>query len=78
LPLAGLVAGAVGALLALPALRVSGAYLAMVTIAFAVIVEYGTIEWRSLTGGANGLMGITPPTMGSLCSPIAKWRCCPS
>jgi ABC-type branched-subunit amino acid transport system ATPase component/ABC-type branched-subunit amino acid transport system permease subunit len=66
LPLAGLVAGAVGALLALPALRVSGAYLAMVTIAFAVIVEYGTIEWRSLTGGANGLMGIMPPTLGSL------------
>jgi branched-chain amino acid transport system ATP-binding protein len=66
LPLAALVAGSVGALLALPALRVSGAYLAMVTIAFSVIVEYGTIEWRSLTGGANGLMGIMPPSIGSL------------
>jgi ABC-type branched-subunit amino acid transport system ATPase component/ABC-type branched-subunit amino acid transport system permease subunit len=66
LPAAGLVTGALGALLALPALRISGPYLAMVTIAFAVIVEYGTIEWRNLTGGANGLMGITPPTLGSL------------
>src|ERR1700751_655453 len=37
-PLAGLVAGAVGFLLALPALRVSGPYLAMVTIAFAFII----------------------------------------
>ena len=48
-------------LLALPALRVTGPYLAMVTIAFAFIVEHGTIEWRDLTGGQNGLMGIAPP-----------------
>ena len=58
LPLAGAIAGAVGALLALPAMRVTGPYLAMVTIAFAFIVEHGTIEWRDLTGGQNGLMGI--------------------
>lgn len=56
LPLAGLIAGAVGVLLALPALRVSGPYLAMVTIAFAFIVQHGSIEWRALTGGANGLI----------------------
>ncbi len=65
LPIAGTVAGVVGALLALPALRVTGPYLAMVTIAFAFIVEHGTIEWRDLTGGQNGLMGITPPSIGS-------------
>ena len=45
-PVAGLIAGIVGGLLALPALRVTGPYLAMVTIAFAFIVEHGTIEWR--------------------------------
>ena len=28
----------------------------MVTIAFAFIVQHGAIEWRDLTGGANGLM----------------------
>ena len=63
-PLAGVVAGLIGFVLALPALRVSGPYLAMVTIAFAFIVQHGTIEWRGLTGGANGLMGLTAPTLG--------------
>jgi branched-chain amino acid transport system ATP-binding protein len=66
LPLAGLISGIVGVLLALPALRVTGPYLAMVTIAFAFIVQHGTIEWRGLTGGANGLMGLLPPSLGSL------------
>jgi ABC-type branched-subunit amino acid transport system ATPase component/branched-subunit amino acid ABC-type transport system permease component len=66
LPLAGAVAGLVGFALALPALRVTGPYLAMVTIAFAFIIQHGTIEWRALTGGANGLMGIAPPSLGAL------------
>jgi ABC-type branched-subunit amino acid transport system permease subunit len=66
LPLAGATAGIVGFALALPALRVTGPYLAMVTIAFAFIVQHGTIEWRTLTGGANGLMGIAPPSIGAL------------
>jgi branched-chain amino acid transport system ATP-binding protein len=61
-PLAGLLTGIVGAFLALPALRASGPYLAMITIAFAFIVQHGTIEWKTLTGGQNGLMGLTPPT----------------
>jgi branched-chain amino acid transport system ATP-binding protein/branched-chain amino acid transport system permease protein len=65
-PLAGAVAGAIGFVLALPALRVTGPYLAMVTIAFAFIVQHGSIEWRGLTGGANGLMGLAPPSIGSL------------
>jgi branched-chain amino acid transport system ATP-binding protein len=62
LPLAGMLAGVIGALLALPALRVAGPYLAMITIAFAFIVQHGTIEWKSLTGGQNGLMSFAPPT----------------
>ena len=66
LPLAGAVAGIVGFVLALPALRVTGPYLAMVTIAFAFIVQHGTIEWRTLTGGSNGLMGIPPPSIGAM------------
>jgi ABC-type branched-subunit amino acid transport system ATPase component/ABC-type branched-subunit amino acid transport system permease subunit len=65
-PLAGAIAGAIGFALALPALRVSGPYLAMVTIAFAFIVQHGTIEWRGLTGGANGLMGLVSPAIGRL------------
>lgn len=59
----GLVSGGVGFLLALPALRVSGPYLAMMTIAFAFIVEHGAIEWKALTGGANGLTGFPNPEL---------------
>jgi branched-chain amino acid transport system ATP-binding protein len=60
---AGVLAGAIGMALALPALRVAGPYLAMVTIAFGFIVQNGAIEWRSLTGGANGMTGVPPPTL---------------
>ncbi|HTL26866.1 MAG TPA: branched-chain amino acid ABC transporter permease, partial [Burkholderiales bacterium] len=61
LPLAVLLAAAIGALLALPALRVRGPYLAMVTIAFGFIVEHVAVEWRAVTGGQNGIMGIPSP-----------------
>jgi branched-chain amino acid transport system permease protein len=39
LPLAAVIAGACGVLIALPSLRVKGPYLAMVTLAFGVVVE---------------------------------------
>ena len=64
--IAGALTGVVGALFALPALRVSGSYLAMMTIAFGFIVEHGTIEWRQLTGGQNGLAGIPQPAIGAM------------
>lgn len=65
-PMAGLLTALVGALLAIPAVRVSGPYLAMVTIAFGFIIHHGMMEWRSVTGGANGLMGIPSPEIGTL------------
>ena len=58
--LAVILTGIIGVLLSIPALRVSGPYLAMITIAFAFIVEHGAVEWRELTGGASGLMNIPP------------------
>ena len=61
LPVAALVATLTGALLALPAVRVKGPYLAMVTIAFGFIVEHAAVEWRGVTGGQNGLMGSFSP-----------------
>ena len=61
LPLAGLVAGIAGMLLAIPALRVRGPYLAMVTIAFGFVVEQGAAEWKGVTGGWNGIMFIPLP-----------------
>ena len=65
-PIAALLGGMCGALLALPALRVKGPYLAMMTIAFGFIVEHTIVEAARLTGGQNGLMGITAPSLGAL------------
>ncbi len=56
LPVAVLVTAGFGALLALPALRVTGPYLAMVTLAFGTIVQILINEMDFLT---NGPMGIT-------------------
>ncbi len=54
-------AAAAGALLAVPALRVRGPYLAMVTIAFGFVIEQGSAEWKDVTGGWNGFMNIPRP-----------------
>jgi branched-chain amino acid transport system ATP-binding protein len=61
LPLAVLVVGIISAALSIPALRLTGPYLAMVTIAFGFIVESVSIEWRDLTGGSSGLVRIPAP-----------------
>lgn len=64
------VTAVVGALLALAALRVSGPYLAMVTIAFGIIVEGAAVEWVALTGGPGGIFNIPKPALGSLVLPL--------
>ncbi|MBV8850331.1 MAG: branched-chain amino acid ABC transporter permease, partial [Methylobacteriaceae bacterium] len=61
LPLTLVIVAAISAILSIPALRVSGPYLAMVTIAFGFIVESVSVEWAGLTGGASGLSGIPAP-----------------
>ncbi|NJN01553.1 MAG: ATP-binding cassette domain-containing protein [Leptolyngbyaceae cyanobacterium RM1_1_2] len=61
LGLATLAASLAGAALAAPTQRVKGPYLAMVTIAFGIIVEQVLIEWVPLTGGFGGLSGIPQP-----------------
>jgi branched-chain amino acid transport system ATP-binding protein len=61
LPLAVLMVSAISAVLSIPALRVTGPYLAMVTIAFGFIVDSVSVEWRDLTGGASGIAGIPAP-----------------
>ncbi|CZZ87767.1 branched chain amino acid ABC transporter ATPase [Bordetella ansorpii] len=58
-----LLAAALGALLALPALRVKGPYLAMITIAFSFIVQHAIVEMHDLTGGQSGIMGLMPPEL---------------
>ena len=41
--------------------RLSGIYLAMLTLAFAQIVWSIAFQWDSVTGGSNGLIGVWPP-----------------
>ena len=41
--------------------RLSGVYLAMLTLALAQIAWSVAIQWDSLTGGSNGLIGLWPP-----------------
>ncbi len=41
--------------------RLSGVYLAMLTLAFAQIVWSIVFQWDSVTGGSNGLIGAWPP-----------------
>ena len=62
--LAGIaVAAAVGAVLALAALRARGIYLAMVTIAFGIIVEQVALDQDEFTGGFMGVSGIPVPSI---------------
>jgi branched-chain amino acid transport system permease protein len=53
-----------GAVLALPALRVTGPYLAMVTLAFGTIVQILINEMTFLTGGPMGITLTKPPLFG--------------
>ena len=55
LPLSALIAGAVGALVGFPALRLSGIYLVIATIAFGFIVEEIAARWESVTNGNEGM-----------------------
>jgi branched-chain amino acid transport system permease protein len=45
--------------------RLSGVYLAMLTLAFAQIVWSTAFQWVDLTGGDNGLIGIWPAEWAS-------------
>jgi branched-chain amino acid transport system permease protein len=52
-----------GFLLAFPALRLKGDYLAIVTLGFGEIVRLVLNNWDSLTRGPNGILGIPPPSI---------------
>lgn len=55
--LAAVAAGGVGVLIGIPALRLRGDYLAILTLAFGEIIRV-FIETMNITGGAQGLVGI--------------------
>ncbi len=64
LPLATLVAGAVGGLMTLATLRAAHLYFAMVTLSFNLILLQLAFAWEGLTGGEGGLIGIKRPALG--------------
>jgi len=55
IPLAGIAAGIVGFVIGLPALRLSGPYLALATFGFAVAMPSLLRKFSGLTGGTQGL-----------------------
>ena len=57
-------AGAVGAVVGLPALRVKGMYLGIATLSFGFIVEEVMARWESVTGGNAGKTVLSPAFFG--------------
>lgn len=55
LPLAGVVSAAMGAVGALPAMRMRRVYLALVTLAFAQLVVWVLVNWNAVTLGTDGV-----------------------
>lgn len=65
---AGALTGIIGAMVGFPALRLTGIYLVIATISFALIVEEILARWESVTNGNEGmrvktlsLLGVTVP-----------------
>lgn len=61
-----LATGACAIVLGMPALKLRGYYLALVTFAFAEIVRHVATNWSEVTHGAAGVVGIPPATIGTL------------
>ena len=57
---APLIAGLGAALFGFFVVRLTGIYLAMLTLAFAQIVYAVAFQWVEVTGGDNGVVGVWP------------------
>lgn len=57
---AGLVAGAISLPMAISLLRLEGAYVAMLTLAYGQIIYFISITWREVTNGPTGYTEFTP------------------
>jgi len=64
LPVAGIVATIIGSLGALPALRMKRVYLALVTLAFAELIQWVLVHWKWLTFGTDGVKVAAPMFFG--------------
>lgn len=61
---AGGLAGLAGVLLGLPTLKLKGHYLALATIGFGETIQLVFNNWRPVTGGADGIVGIPALSIG--------------
>jgi branched-chain amino acid transport system permease protein len=62
---AAVVTAASGLLLSIPALKLSGHFLAVITIAFGLILHLLSINLEFITNGVSGISGIPRPSFGS-------------
>jgi len=70
IPIAGLVAGLAGFLFGLPALRLSGLYLALATFAIAVATPAVLKNFEEFTGGGSGINLFGRPELTASISPV--------
>ncbi len=61
--ISALVTAVFGVVLSVPALKVKGSYLALITIGFGEIVRILMVNWVALTKGPAGIVGIAAPTL---------------
>ncbi|UHC19564.1 branched-chain amino acid ABC transporter ATP-binding protein/permease [Methylobacterium currus] len=73
LGLATVISAGCGVLIAAPSLRVKGPSLAMVTLAFGIVVEKLVTEVSDVFGGAMGIYAIKPLTFGGAPLTMAGW-----
>ena len=70
------VAGALGAAIGFLAIRARGIYFAMLTLALSEILYRAVWDWRSVTGGSDGLPGVAAPPLAlpGITIPLASPR----
>jgi len=61
LPISGFMSALCGVAIGYPALRIKGAYFAILTLSFGEAVTMILLNWTALTGGADGIFGIPRP-----------------
>jgi branched-chain amino acid transport system permease protein len=77
LPTSMVFTGIVGAVVAVPVLRLVGIYLAIATLAFSIIVEQVVTRWVSVTGGGRGMAIAQADLFGfSLATPARFYFLC--
>jgi branched-chain amino acid transport system permease protein len=65
LPLSGVITAVIGLIIGLPAVRLSGHFLAVITLGFGISIPLLALNWDSLTGGYSGIALFRPEWISS-------------